>query len=88
MGLLRMAARTAVVAGTASATAGAVQHHQQQKYAAQEASAAPAAAPVAAAPAASTGDQLAEIEKLGDLKAKGLLTDEEFAAKKAQILGI
>ena len=55
------------------------------------AGAAPAAAP-AAAPQASAGgggdDYLAELQKLADLHAAGILTDEEFAAKKAQILGL
>ena len=93
MGLLRMAARTAVVAGTASATAGAVQHRQQQRYARQDQQAyeqqmpaQPVAAPPPAAPAAE--DPLAEIQKLGAMKEQGLLSDEEFTAAKAKILGI
>ncbi len=88
-GLVRTVGRTAVIAGTASAVGGRVQHRQQEKYAAQEqpqqvqyAEAPPAAAPPAA------DDDMAQLEKLGDLHAKGILTDEEFAAKKAQILGI
>jgi hypothetical protein len=89
-----MAARTAVVAGTASATAGAVQHRQQQKYAAQDQAAydqqvaaqQAAAPPAPAAPAAE--DPLAQIQKLGALKEQGLLSDEEFAAAKAKILGL
>lgn len=100
MGLLRMAARTAVVAGTASATAGAVQHRQQQRYAAQDQAAyqqqvaaqqaayaqqAPPA-PAPAAPAAE--DPMVQIQKLGALKEQGLLSDEEFAAAKARILGL
>jgi hypothetical protein len=91
MGLLRMAARTAVVAGTATAVSGSVQHKQQQKYANQEQQAA-AQQQAAAAPAAPAGpsadEQLLEIQKLGALKDQGLLTEEEFTAKKAQILGI
>ncbi len=91
-GLVRAAATTAVVAGTA----GAVRHRQDQKYAAQDqaeydqqmaaqqATAAPQAAP--AAPA--EPDYAAELEKLAQLKNQGILTDEEFEAKKKQILGI
>jgi hypothetical protein len=86
-GLLRGVARTAVVAGTASAVGGRVRHRQEQRWAQDEqqqyAPAAPAP-PVAAAPAASsTIDQLKE---LADLKAQGILTEEEFAAQKAKLL--
>jgi Short C-terminal domain len=87
-GLVRAAATTAVVAGTA----GAVRHRQDQKYAAQDQAAydqqvaAQQAAPPAAAPAAP--DYAAELEQLAQLKAQGILTDEEFEAKKKQILGI
>jgi membrane protease subunit (stomatin/prohibitin family) len=86
-----MAAGTAVIAGTA----GAVRHHQDQKYAAQDqaqydqqmAYAQQAAAQQqAAAPAAP--DYTAELNQLAQLKAQGILTDEEFEAKKKQILGI
>ena len=80
--LVRAAATTAVVAGTA----GAVSHRQQQKYAAQDQAAAPQAAPAPAAPAAP--DYAAELEQLAQLKAQGILTEEEFEAKKKQILGI
>jgi Short C-terminal domain len=90
-GLVRAAATTAVVAGTA----GAVRHRQEQKYAAQDQAAyeqqvaaeqAAAAAAVPAAPAAP--DYAAELEQLAQLKAQGILTEEEFEAKKKQILGI
>jgi hypothetical protein len=86
-GLVRTVGRTAVIAGTASAVGGRVNHRQQEKYAAQEQQQQPqyAEAPPAAP---SEDDQLEQLEKLGDLHAKGILTDEEFAAKKAQILGI
>jgi len=82
--------RTAVIAGTASAVGGRVQHRQQEKYAAQDQQQQPqyAEAPPAAPAAPSEDDQMAQLEKLGDLHAKGILTDEEFSAKKAQILGI
>lgn len=90
-GLVRAAATTAVVAGTA----GAVRHRQDQKYAAQDQAAydqqmaaqqAAAQAAVPAAPAAP--DYTAELEQLAQLKAQGILTEEEFEAKKKQILGI
>jgi hypothetical protein len=79
-----------VIAGTASAVGGRVNHRQQEKYAAQDQQQQPqyAEAPPAAPAAPSEDDQLEQLEKLGDLHAKGILTDEEFAAKKAQILGI
>jgi hypothetical protein len=91
-GLARGVARTAVVAGTASAVAGRVHHRQNQRWAAEEdaqyaeAQQQYAAQQAAAAPAG--GDDMAELQKLADLHAQGILTDEEFAAKKKQILGI
>src|SRR5262249_10916488 len=99
MGLLRMAARTAVVAGTATAVSGRVAHRQNEKWAAQEQAdydqqqaaydagvqAAQAQQPAAPAPAA---DPNAELQNLANLHAQGVLTDEEFAAAKAKILGI
>lgn len=83
-GLVRAAATTAVVAGTA----GAVRHKQDQKYArqAQEAEAQQAATQAAATPA--QPDYAAELEQLAQLKAQGIITQEEFDAKKKQILGI
>ncbi|MET0305381.1 MAG: SHOCT domain-containing protein [Solirubrobacterales bacterium] len=88
-GLVRGVARTAVVAGTATAVSGRVARRQSARWAAQEApppaQAAPAPPPAApAAPAASTIDQLKE---LGELKSQGILTEEEFAAQKAKLLG-
>jgi hypothetical protein len=88
-GLVRAAATTAVVAGTA----GAVRHRQERRYADQDqaeydrqvAEQQAYAAPPQAAPA--EPDYAAEIEKLAQLKAQGLITDEEFAAKKKQLLG-
>jgi Short C-terminal domain len=89
-GLVRTVGRTAVIAGTASAVGGRVQHRQQEKYAAQDQpqQVQYVEAPPAAPAAPSADDQMEQLEKLGDLHAKGILTDEEFAAKKAQILGI
>jgi hypothetical protein len=93
-GLLRGVARTAVIAGTATTVSNRVSRRQGQRWAQQEEQQqpqqAPPAAPVAAAPAApaaggqSTIDQLKE---LGELKAQGILTEEEFAAQKAKLLG-
>jgi hypothetical protein len=90
-GLVRAAATTAVVAGTA----GAVRHRQDQRYARQdqeqyeqELAAQQAYAQQAAAAAPADPDYAAELQKLADLKAQGILTDEEFEAKKKQILGI
>ncbi len=86
-GLVRAAATTAVVAGTA----GAVRHRQDQKYAAQDQAAydQQMAAQAAAAPAApAEPDYAAELERLAQLKAQGIITEEEFEAKKKQVLGI
>jgi|RhiMethySRZTD1v2_1073278.scaffolds.fasta_scaffold4524183_1 Short C-terminal domain len=95
MGLMRRGRpimRTAAIVGTASVVSGSVQHHQQQKYAAQDQAqydqqmaAQQAAAPP---PAPAEPDMNAELTQLAQLHAQGILTDEEFAAKKAQILGI
>ncbi len=86
-GIVGMAARTAVVAGTA----GRVQHRQQQRWAQQEAQQAPQeyqqAPPPAAAPAAEP-DYAAELQKLAQLRDSGVITPEDFEAKKHQILGI
>ena len=88
MGLVRMAARTAVVAGTATAVSGRVAHRQTAKYAAQDQAAydQQMAQQHAAAPA--EPDQNAELQNLANLHAQGVLTDEEFSAAKAKVLGI
>ena len=83
--------RTAAVVGTASAVGGAVSHHQQQKYAQQDAEQyAPEPQQYAPDPAAAPAapDMTAELTQLAQLHTQGILTDEEFAAKKAQLLGI
>jgi hypothetical protein len=86
MGLVRMAARTAVVAGTATAVSGRVARRQAARYDEQDAQqyqeAAPAPAP------AQEDDATAQLQNLANLHAQGVLTDEEFAASKAKILGI
>jgi hypothetical protein len=91
-GLLRGIARTAAVAGTASAVSGRVQRRQARKWAREEpAQEEPpqqqqAAAPPPPAPAAAPVDPIHQLKELADLKAQGVLTDEEFAAQKARIL--
>jgi hypothetical protein len=85
--------RTAAVVGTASAVGGAVRHHQDEKWARQDAEAQQQQyaeqqqyAPPPAAPA--QPDITQELTQLAQLHSQGILTDEEFAAKKAQLLGI
>ena len=89
-GLVGTAARSAVFAGVA----GGVQHRQQQRWARQEAEQqaqyeqqAAAAAPPPAAPAGEP-DYAAELAKLAQLRDQGVITAEDFEAKKKQILGI
>ena len=90
MGLMRMAARTAVVAGTATAVSGRVAHRQAEKYnaQAQEQQAAAAPAPAAAPAAPAEDDQMTQLPNLAALHTQGVLSDEEFAAAKAKVLGI
>jgi len=87
-GLLRGVARTAVIAGTATTVSNRVSRRQGQRWAQQEeqqaAQQAPAAAPAAAPAGESVIDQL---KQLGELKSQGILTEEEFAAQKAKLLG-
>ncbi|GAB1692074.1 SHOCT domain-containing protein [Krasilnikovia sp. M28-CT-15] len=102
-GLLRGIARTAVVAGTASAVAGRVQRHQaekfaerdagiyadrtaayQQQMAAQQPYQQAAPPPPAASPQVNVIEQL---KQLGQLRDQGVLTDDEFNAQKAKLLG-
>ena len=95
-GLMRGIARTAVVAGTATAVSGRVSRRQQGRWAAKEQFEAPppeaapaAAAPAAAPPAAQGGDmdnKLAQLKQLGELKQAGVLTDAEFEVQKDKIL--
>lgn len=82
-GVVGTMARTAVVAGTATAVSGRVARRQASKYQQQQAAQAPPEAPPASA-----DDTTAQLQQLAELHAQGILTDEEFAAKKAQILGI
>lgn len=98
-GLIRGVARTAVIAGTATAVSNGVSRRQvsrwdkkAQQQQAEEQAQQPAPAPQAAAPApaAAPDDMTAKVEQLkqlAELKDQGILTDEEFAAQKAKILG-
>ncbi|HEX6075710.1 MAG TPA: SHOCT domain-containing protein [Micromonosporaceae bacterium] len=92
-GLLRGVARTAVVAGTATAVSGRVQRRQAERFTERDAQIAAqrqqayqqqyGAPPPQQAP---TADPIQQLKALAELKAQGLLTDEEFAAQKARIL--
>ncbi|GGF27357.1 hypothetical protein GCM10011321_18460 [Youhaiella tibetensis] len=77
-------ARTAVIAGTATAVSGKVAARQAGGSA--PAAGAPPATPEPAAPAGLSQEAMAQLEKLADLHKSGILTDEEFAAQKARIL--
>ena len=83
MGLLRMAARTAVVAGTATAVSGRVQRRQAARWDQEDAQQYEQEAPPPA-----EDDQAAQLQNLAQLHSQGVLTDEEFAAAKAKLLGI
>jgi len=107
-GLLRGVARTAVVAGTATAVSNRVSRRQAGRWSQQEQAAAyqqqqyeqqqyaqPQYAPPqqqyvqpAPAPAAlpEADDMFDKLRQLGELKAQGILTEDEFAAQKAKIL--
>jgi hypothetical protein len=88
-GLVRGVARTAVVAGTATAVSGRVARRQQSRWAEQQQGAYQEEAPPAqaAAPAAAP-DYTAELEKLAKLRDEGVISAEDFDAKKKQLLGI
>ncbi|MFD7015730.1 SHOCT domain-containing protein [Streptomyces sp. NPDC059928] len=87
-GLLRGVARTAVVAGTATAVSNRVSRRQAGRWAQQEAPSQPAAQPAAEAPPADDmSAKLAQLKDLGELKDQGVITQAEFDAQKARILG-
>jgi len=89
-GLLRGVARTAVIAGTATAVSNRVSRRQYGRWSSQEEpppEAEPAAPPAASPPADPMDAKLQQLQQLGELKAQGVLTEEEFAAQKARILG-
>ncbi|MFJ9005180.1 SHOCT domain-containing protein [Streptomyces canus] len=92
-GLLRGVARTAVVAGTATAVSNRVSRRQQGRWAAQQGpqepapqpAPAPPAEPSAPAPSDMTG-KIEQLKQLGDLKSQGLLTEAEFEDQKRKLL--
>jgi len=89
-GLLRGVVRTAAVAGTATAVSNRVSRRQANRWAEQDYQQQPAyqePPPQAPAPAAGGQSRVDELKDLADLKAQGVLTEEEFAAEKARILG-
>jgi Short C-terminal domain len=92
-GLLRGMARTAVVAGTATAVSNRVSRRQAQRWSAQDyppqQESAPPQQEYAPPPPqpASGGDRVEQLKELAALKEQGMLTDQEFAAEKARILG-
>jgi Short C-terminal domain len=97
-GLLRGVARTAVVAGTASAVNGRVQRRQAERFAERDAHTAAMQQqayaeqtgyeqpPPAQPSGSSSDDRLAQLERLGGLLSQGVLSQQEFAAEKARIL--
>jgi hypothetical protein len=100
-GLLRGIARTAAVAGTATAVAGRVQRHQARKFADRDAQTyadqdqayeqemaerRPETQAAPAPEAAPQPDMIQQLQQLADLRDKGILTDEEFNTQKARVL--
>jgi putative oligomerization/nucleic acid binding protein len=83
MPLLRGVARTAVIAGTATAVSNRVSRRQADRWAAEEQPQQYAQPEPAGAPAP---DPLEQLKQLGELKAQGVLTEAEFEAQKAKIL--
>ncbi|MEZ5122408.1 MAG: SHOCT domain-containing protein [Solirubrobacterales bacterium] len=92
MPLIRGIARTAVIAGTATSVSNRVSRRQARRWQGQdereyEQSAPPPPPPPPAPAAAPAADPIAQLKELAELKSQGILTDEEFAAQKAKILG-
>jgi hypothetical protein len=89
-GLVRTAARTAVIAGTATSVAGRVQRRQQQKLPPHASHVAPTGTIEAAVQHASnsSGDIVGSLQRLAELKASGALSDKEYAAAKARVLAM
>jgi hypothetical protein len=95
-GLLRGMARTAVVAGTATAVSNRVSRRQANRWASQDQQSyeeqayqqqQQAYAPPPPAPADDMDTKIAQLKELGELKSQGVLSEEEFAAQKQRILG-
>jgi Short C-terminal domain len=87
-GLLRGMARTAVIAGTATSVSNRVSKRQGERWSAQaEQQQAPMQAePAPAPPQGGESSVIDQLKQLGELKAQGILTEEEFAAQKAKLL--
>ena len=86
-GLMRGMARTAVVAGTATAVSNRVSRRQAQRWGAQDSAAYEEQAAAAAPPPADPMDaKLEQLKSLGELHAQGVLTDAEFEAQKSRLL--
>jgi hypothetical protein len=85
-GLIRGVARTAVIAGTATAVSNRVSRRQGERWAQQEQPQYAEQAPPSQAPAPAA-DPIAQLKQLGELRDQGVLTEAEFAAEKAKILG-
>ncbi|WP_369230781.1 SHOCT domain-containing protein [Streptomyces sp. R21] len=91
-GLLRGVARTAVVAGTATAVSNRVSRRQQGRWAAQQGYQEPApqptyaAEPAAAPPAPDMSSKIEQLKQLGELKSQGVLTEAEFEDQKRKLL--
>ena len=88
-GLVRGVARTAVIAGTATAVSNRVSRRQAGRWAAQEQQAPyeEPAAGAAAAPQDDMSSQLTQLKQLGELRDQGVLSEAEFEAQKQKILG-
>jgi hypothetical protein len=86
-GLLRGIARTAVVAGTATAVSNRVSRRQAGRWAHQDEQANEPPPSESEPPASATDNMLAQLKQLGDLKAQGVLSEDEFQAQKARIMG-
>jgi hypothetical protein len=98
MGLIRGVARTAVIAGTATAVSNNVSRRQQRRWSEQEAaqqepppgyySVPPQASEPVVEQAPAEDELTASLNRLADLHARGVLSDDEFAAAKAKLLGL
>jgi hypothetical protein len=85
-GLLRGMARTAVIAGTATAASNRVSRRQARRWGAAEEQQSPAQPDAPVAP--DSDEQFDQLQRLGQLRDEGILTEQEFEAKKHQILGL
>jgi hypothetical protein len=85
-GLIRGVARTAVIAGTATAVSNRVSRRQTERWSSQEQQAYPQQAEPEPEPPADMSDQLAQLKQLGELKDQGVLSEAEFEQQKKKIL--